>query len=531
VLDSLIRTTVPKRFTDFVRWLGHTLYPGQEALYRVAYDGDEPQDLPTTPITIDGVETPSLRERARSFFGDLDVIPPACRRVIVIVAGGRAGKTFMASLRCLHLALVVQLPALAPGQVAYSIIIAPNPRQRDEAFNNVLGACRTHPHLAKMIQGKPKAEIIYLKRDDGQLVAVESLPANRGGLAARGRVLCGLIMEECAFFGTASEGHVVSDTEIFSAAMPRVCAHGQCILSSTPYLESGIIYDEFVANHPNPQVASPHLTEPGRPHRALAAHAPTLALRDVPETRMTIEIEKNRNPLKCAREYFAQFISAGIGQWFDTAAITAAIGDVTGPGTAAIGSDIALKHDHAAHVGARLGADGIIRIQMPIEEVPTPDKLADAMGADTITSDGVYEGTFREQCAVHPTLAHVQCPKKDVTFTVTKALLLEGRLRLPNDQKLLRQFRSVRAKELPGGGVSIQVERTDEDGHCDVMDAVCAVVWKLSKLKPPDNVVESEPEDAFQTEVRRFREQALAVRNRAREPRSGVRKRAFWNRG
>lgn len=539
MLDDLIRTTVPKKFTEFVAWLGVTLYPGQLALYRVAYDGDEPRDLPTDPIIIDGKETPSLRERARSFFGNLEVVPPECRRVFILVAGGRAGKTYMAALRCLHLALTVELPQMAPGQIAYSVIIAPNPRQRDEAYNNVKGACENHPHLRKMILGKPKSEIIYLRRDDGRTVAVESLPANRGGLAGRGRVLCGLVLEEAAFFG--GQEHVVSDTEIYAAAMPRVCANGQCIVSSTPYLESGLIYDEFVANHPDPTCASPHLSEPGRPHRALAAHAPTLALRDVEETRRTIAIEQNRDPLKCAREYMAQFVTAGAGQWFDSAAIAACIGDVSGGGIAAVGSDIGLKHDHAAHCGARLGSDGIIRIQLPVEETPAPGKplmpskvirrgieMADAMGADVIASDGVYEGVFREQCAEHPRLAHRQVPKADVLFTIAKALILEGKVRLPNNPKLLRQLRSVRSKELPGGGVSIKAERSAEDGHCDVLSAMLAAIWALHRLKPPDKVVESEPQDA---DVARFLEQARAIRERARHgDRDSVRKRAFWNR-
>jgi len=50
-----------------------------------------------------------------------------------------------------------------------------------------------------------------------------------------------------------TESHdVVNDVDIFQAAMPRVLPGGQTILSSTPWAEAGLLYDEFVANHPEP---------------------------------------------------------------------------------------------------------------------------------------------------------------------------------------------------------------------------------------------------------------------------------------
>lgn len=527
--DFLGSQKVPTKFTEFVRYLGVTAYPGQEALWRVLYDGDEPCDLPDDPIEWEGKLTPGLRTRAREFFGDLDVVPPQCRRVICLVIGARAGKTYGGSLRALHLALTCKLPPMAPGQIAWSVIVAPNPRQRDEAFGNVLGAIRSHPHLNAMVIGKPSTEVVKLRRDDGRMVAVESLPANRGGNAGRGRVLVCALLEEAAFFGGSE--HVVSDTEVYSALMPRVCTGGQCIISSTPFGESGLLYTEFTANHPNPSCASPHLDIPGRPHRALAAWAPTLSIRDVEETRATIAIEQNRDPIKCAREYFAQFITAGTGQFFDGAALTAALGDVSGPGLAAVGLDMALHNDHVGRVGARLRADGKIVIQIVQEEIPAPEKplmpsavvsrtvaLAKQMDAESIVSDGVYEGVVREQVAADDTLAHVRVPKTGalVIFTALKVVLQEGRLVLPRDnEQLLRQLRSVRSKELPGGGTSIKMERSDMDGHCDITSALAAVVWRLSKLRPPETVLESVSHAPHEQAAIHFRAQAAAIRERA----------------
>lgn len=498
-------------FTAFVLAIGVKLDTGQLVLCMVAYDGLEPRDLP-----------PALRSVAREIFGPLDVIPPEARRVIVVVAGARGGKSYViAALRILHLALTVDLSGLAPGEQAFGIIIAPNPEQRDQCYGYALGAAKSHQELEAMIVGTPGVESFTIRRRDGREVSIEGIPAKRGGGAARGRSLVGAVLEECAFFLDAD--YVVNDVDIFKAAMPRVLPGGQTILSSTPWAEAGLLYDEFVANHPEPQRAAPHLTTHGHPHRALAAHAPTLLLRDVPFTREIVEGETRRDPTNAAREYGAQFMPLGAVAFFDAVSIAHSVDTSLVLGEAlpdeeqqivAVGADLGFRHD--AFVGAAVDRTpkaytlrayierlaSIERIK-PSQAYGELAQLAQQYGSTEVVgdlhyADGAEEALWDERGIVWIDLPGGQKGKADTYMTV-KLLMDEGLLRLPNDARLLQQLREVKKKPLPGGGLSIESPRKPKGGHGDIVSALVAAVWRLSRLtlpaaseKLPENPTERE---------------------------------------
>ena len=525
-------STAPASFVDFCAWIGVELEPGQRAFCRVAFDGCDPCDLR------DGD-----RELARKIFGDVDRIPQEARSVVVVVAGARAGKSYViGALRSLHLALTVPLDTLAPGEPAFAVIIAPDPRQREQCYRYVLGAVKSKPELKATLDGEAGKESFSLLRD-GKTVIVESLPAKRGGTAGRGRSLVCAVLEECAFF--LDDNYVVNDVEIYRGVNPRVLPGGQTILSSTPWAEAGLLYDEFVANHPSPKCAAPHLTEPGRPHRAIAAHAPTLLFRDVPLTRDIVAREQARDPVNASREYGAQFLSLGTAQFFDPAAIAAAAGKcqrgaLSGSLQALIGAgiDLGFVRDAATCMVVEREPEGYSAVDWT-EILPSVERLkpsqvidrlaetADTYGATEVAGDQHYAETAKEQLWERsPPITFIAIPGggqgKAEIFTTTRDILHEGRLRLPNEPRLLEQLREVKKRPLPGGGMAIEMPRKPKGGHGDLVSALVAGVWHLSRLLLPD-APEREPDDPRERDAARWERKVdeQIERERARE-RAGI---------
>ncbi len=296
----------PTSFLSFCSWLGVTLTPGQRVLCAVAYDNVEPKDLP-----------PEDRELARLIFGAVDVIPPAARGTLAIVAGGRSGKSYVAiALRMVYGALTRDLKSLAPGQKAVALIIAANAKLRNEVISYALGACRSHPSLASMLhlaKGKKQedaADSFGIRRPDGHLVMVEAGVAARGGYGGRGRSLTDFAMDEAAFM--RDSGFQACDADVYTAAAPRVLPGGISIVASTPWAESGLLFDFYQKNYGNPKAA-------------LVAHAPTLLMQNNKFTQDIVFREKQRDPDNAAREFDAEFMRSGTTAFFTVSEIDASI--------------------------------------------------------------------------------------------------------------------------------------------------------------------------------------------------------------
>src|SRR6185436_12399976 len=243
---------------------------------------------------------------------------------VVAVCGARGGKTYvLVALRILHLALTVSLDTLAPGEVASAPIIAPDKDLAEQALNYVKGAVDSDPELRASVLSRG-AEHIELRREDGRSVEIVVKAASARGRTGRGRSLVAAAMEEAAFFRDAD--FQVNDEEIYKALSPRILPGGQLIIDSTPWAQVGLLYDLFAANHPAPACAG--LAVPAQnAGTAIALHASTLRLRDVPLTRDIVSSERKRDSENAAREYDAMFMAAGTSTFFDAHTIAQCIDD------------------------------------------------------------------------------------------------------------------------------------------------------------------------------------------------------------
>lgn len=288
-------------FVHFVSTvLGVVLTLAQRVLWLVGADGVQPPSL----------ETEDDQATARTIFGPIATIPDIAREVLVVAKGARVGGSMLGAYRLLHLALTAPLDMLAPGERASALIVGPDLRLARQAYRYALGAARQVPAIRRRIVGEPASDAFTLKRSDGREVVIECLPATRGGSAVRGRTLVAVLLTEAAFF--RGEDSVINDLEIFKAVAPRIVKGGQIVIESTPWTESGLLHDLYVRNW-------------AAPTTALAAHCPTLVMRDDDRTRALVERERQRDADNAVREFDAQFMSGGAAAFFDAATIAAAI--------------------------------------------------------------------------------------------------------------------------------------------------------------------------------------------------------------
>lgn len=462
------------RFVDFCdKVVGIALTPAQRVLTLVAFDGVEPREL-----------TGAERDIAVELFGPIDTIPTEARAVLVALCGGRGGKSrVLCGIYSLWRALLADLSGLAPGEQAVALIVAPDMRLAKQTLRFALGAAKHAPSIAALIETE-NTEGFVLRRPDGRPVAVEALPATRGGSALRGRSLVSAVLDECAFF--RSEEYMVNDQEIFRAVAPRVVDGGLVVIASTPWAEAGLLFDEFTRNH-------------GHPITAIAAHAPTLLLN--PAKAAEVARERARSPDNAAREFDAQFMTMGSGLFFDAGALDRALelGDAVSERpskeSAAIGGDLGLVRDASAfvaiqEVGKFLDVTDVLELR-PQRDAPLKLSAVCAAAA-TFTKDHHARVIHVDHHALEPAREHLpegvaleaveggQNAKVERYVTV-RNLLNEGRLRIPRRfQRLVNQLREVVAKPTAGGGLQITLPRR-AGVHGDVTSAFVLGVHAASQ--------------------------------------------------
>lgn len=289
-------------------------------------------------------------------------------------------------------------------------------------------------------------------------------------------------MDECAFFG--DEDYAVSDKGIYEAVNPRILPGGQLILASTPWGEAGLLYEKFKA---------------GTNDLTLVAHAPTHLLHDSDLTRTIIADGRATDPENARREFDAQFMTMGSGQYFDGNAIRSSVRDDDVRRDVryryAVGVDLGFKSDSSAVVVVQFDGElyrvGCVRELRPVEGAPlvpsevvaTVASIAKEFGCTYVISDGHYREAVAEYLRKED-LGLVDAPAgqtgKIESYARARAMLHEGRCILPDHPRLLSQLRSVVAKPTAGGGLTITSPRKPGGGHGDLVSAWVLAMWHLS---------------------------------------------------
>lgn len=452
----------------FVEWAsaqlakqGKQLTPAQAILCAVAFDGRQPWEF------LDRPETAVL-------FGKVQFIPDTARRVLVAAIGARSGKSFLlGALYSTYAALTCNLDNLAAGEQAVALILAPDLKTARHTLRYVAG-----------LQGVPMqvtGDCIEVFRngegtaDDSRSVRIECLAASSGGRSLRGRWYVSAFFDEAAFFRDSNS--VVNDEDCFEAILPRLLPGAVCVLSSTPWIKSGLHYDLFRRNRE-------------KSYQAIAVHAPTLTMRpDDPQLAADIEALRVRKPDVAAREYDCEWIENSREAFFDGALVDAACAR---PAPQQIveytcGADLAHVKDSCCFVV--LGWPGPTLVEAvewrpdgsPLsyrDIVPAMCKLAAGYGCCEINADH-----FEIYAAQEHTVGYVRfkpiaggASGKMQTHTAAREALLAASIpNTPKGELLAQQLKSVRAELLPGGEIRLTAARVG-GRHGDLASAwICAV--------------------------------------------------------
>lgn len=458
-------------FSAFCRMIGVKLYPGQQAVVRVAYDREGPADAAEAELVSQAYGAPVGPDVWRKFW-----------TIVAMLCGRGSGKSYLGALRLLHLALTVPLTTLARGEIASGLIVAPDLRLARQTLRFAAGAMQD-PLLRPFLVGEAGADKFIVQRlHDGQRVALECLPATGGGKAVRARSLVGAVLEEAAFF--YSEGHVVNDTEIFEAITPRLLTGSQVIIQSTPWLRKGLIYSMWEQNTCAPSTA-------------LGIRAPTVFMR--PEMADRVAELRRQDPDNALREYDAIALGAGAGVFFDPAALRLAVIDAEEVFVPKPGDEVIAAADFGFRVNASTLVIGYRRkdvtwIVEVIEIRPEPDLplvpsevvdlfaeilakhrchvvYCDAHGQERVQPYAVAKGI---------SLFFVSTSDKTKFHLSAKVAFAQNQVRLPDHARLLKQLREIVGQPVGGGMISIKSPQWKTGEHGDLASACVLVIAATS---------------------------------------------------
>jgi len=122
-----------------------------------------------------------------------------------------------------------------------------------------------------------------------------------------------------------------------------------------------------------------------------------------------------------------------------------------------------------------------------------------AHGASYAMADAHYHETLVEYFAEYR-LSVAPAPTKPAeAFVKTRAMMRDGRLKIPRHPRLIQQLSEVEGRPSAGGGMSITMPRWSTGGHGDIVSALVLAAWQLAgETIPEPEPVEgtSEWEDA-----------------------------------
>ncbi len=423
-------------------------------------------------------------EQLEQHFGRWD-IPSVRPRLVVVVAGVRGGKSWIASCAGIKLALTVPLGKLKKHELPRVAIIAPTVDAARATFVILVGILSESPVLGMFVEGDPTADTVVLKRPDGRRVEIVVVAAHRGGLSVRNRWLAGFVLDEVAQFGSEAEGRAVNVEELLRAAETRLLDGAQGWLISSPYGRAGLLHELFQRHH-------------GKPGDVLVVHAPTRALNpSFPQE--LIDAVALRDPDAAAREYGAEWLdpeSAMLpGELVDPAIrdkprelqpapgwkYVAAIDPATrGNAWSLVIIGIAPK-GQTPRLRVALAREWKGSAREPLNPEHVFEKISElahpygvrSVKSDQAAADYLRAIARREGLSVHDKA--ITAPIKLELYEGLRTHLAIGNLELPPVPQLRADLLAIR-KRVTAGAISVHLPKTPDGRHCDYASALALAV-------------------------------------------------------
>jgi Terminase large subunit, T4likevirus-type, N-terminal len=427
-------------------------------------------------------------------------------RIHVLNLGRRSGKTYMAALAMLHnLLLSPHLDQMVrEGEQREAVFVATTQRQAQIALKAARSIVEASPILKGMVERVTSDEITFSNGTTLAAIACSSA-------GARGRPISAMTMDEAHFFLSDTDGDATADA-VWEALVPSTAQfgdHSLVLVLSTPNKRlgpTGFFHDIYAR------------ANAGGIPEAKAHHATTEEMNPtVPKA--FLEAEGARDPENYRCEYLAEFVTGGLGAFFDVRDLEFAEGpadvaDLRGPVT--VGLDPAFHGDHfgvavvarsvedrdVLRVGALAGIEPGARLRTQeqrrrreddtlrqVLEILEPYKqlgiqaFTDQHEVDAIQSFFGHEGIQVE-------MVKDDSPWKTAAFVATRQRLKDGTLQLWRHEPLLGEMRRVRTARL---SEAIKLGRGD-GGHGDICVALCRAVAQFRHDRearievPPENM-------------------------------------------
>ncbi len=445
------------------------------------------------------------REQIHKHFGVIVSLdePPTLEfserpRTVLVRSGVRSGKSLIGAFGALLrsvLTCVFRRPPIEnerpgkdglvgvrPGELVRALVVAPLLKASRQPFHHLVGSLLASQELKATIVGTPGAESVKIRREDGNVVQVELVAASAGGLNLRSTWLAGILFDE-ADFHDGDDG-AVNLRENHRAIVPRMLANGQIWIVSSPWSDSGHYHEMFTEAF-------------GKPGRTLAFHSPSLDMNPTLD-RVDIETERKRDPENAAREFDAVPLASSSLQFFPESAITACCvldeNNATPDGSVHFGGcDWGFRKNSSAVAFAKPNpAEQCVDLSYMEELVPSrgstlkPSEVVSSFAesslrynsfllkGDAFSLDTVLEGLPKVRnkngACVEYEVFHPSSEKQTEVATEFRRRMLEGKVRLPKNPRLIQQLKDVRVRK-SDTGVKVTMPKRGAS-HGDVLMAV-----------------------------------------------------------
>ena len=231
-------------------------------------------------------------------------------------------------------------------------------------------------------------------------------------------------------------------------------------------------------------------------------------------------------------------MSGAAGTFFDPVAVDQAVRpnevlfDPKPRAQVVCGGDFGFKHDSSALVILQL-LDGRAYLSRLVERKPEkgralkPSEVAHdfavemkRFGASSVMADAYHRESMQEHLSNNG-IALLAAPEgqsgKTLTYNRAKERLYEGKIVLPQIDRLTRQLKEVVAKPTSGGGISIQSPRWKQGGHGDLVSALVLALYQMHGSEIVEKKVlswgEQQKEAMFAREERARKDQIKWQRN------------------
>jgi hypothetical protein len=177
--------------------------------------------------------TAAERETALRLTGRT-TLPTVAPREVYVGAGRRGGKSRFESLTACWLASQ-HYPALAPGEIASVVHVAPDRRQAAIDIDYAAAIVEQSPVLRAELESRTQDVLTFKHRTQLEV-------ATASYRTVRGRTLAGAVIDESAFL--RSEDAALPDVELARALRPALLTlNGLLLVVSSPHRKVGLLYN------------------------------------------------------------------------------------------------------------------------------------------------------------------------------------------------------------------------------------------------------------------------------------------------